>query len=72
MMVISFGIVLFHLKLRSVNILSFMIFWRWIRLLGLGAFFGMVGYSSFLVLMVVPLGLSPLLKELVFSWAVFF
>ena len=41
-----FGIVLFHLLLRSVNILSFMILLRWIRLLGLGASFGMVGYSS--------------------------
>ena len=28
MMVISSGIVLFHLQLRSVNILSFMILWR--------------------------------------------
>ena len=64
MMVISSGIVLFHLQLRSVNILSFMILWRWIRLLGLGAFFGMVGYTFFLVLMEVPLGLSPLLREL--------
>ena len=44
-----FGIVLFHLLLRSVNILSSMILWRWIRHLGLGAFFGMVGYTLFLV-----------------------
>ena len=64
MMVIFSGIVLFHLKLRSVNILSFMILWRWIKLLGLGAFFGMVGYSFFLVLMAVPLGLCLLLREL--------
>ena len=53
-MVIFSGIVFFHLSLRSVNILSFMILWRWIRLLGLGAFFGMVGYTFFLVLMAVP------------------
>ena len=64
MMVISFGIELFHLSLRSVNILSFMILWRWIRLLGLGVFFGMVGYPFFLVLMAVPFGLRPLLREL--------
>ena len=34
------------------------------RLLGLGVFFGMVGYPFFLVLMAVPLGLGPLLREL--------
>ena len=56
-----FWIVLFHLYLRSVNILSL---WRWIRLLGLGAFFGMVGYFFFLVLVAVPLELSPLLRVL--------
>ena len=39
LMVIFSGIVLFHLLLRSVNILSFMILWSWIRLLGLGASF---------------------------------
>ena len=44
LMVIFFRIVLFHFLLRTVNILSFMIFLRWIRLFGLGAFFGMVGY----------------------------
>ena len=49
---------------ESVNILSFMILWRWIRLLGLGVFFGMVGYPFFLVLMAVPLALRPLLREL--------
>ena len=64
MMVIFFGIVLFHLELRSVNILSFMILWRWIRLHGLGVFLGMVGYPFFLVSMVVPIGLRPLLREL--------
>ena len=47
-----------------VNILSFMIFLRWIRLLGLGAFFGMVGYPFSQALMVVLLGLRPLLKAL--------
>ena len=61
LMVIFSGIVLFHFLLRSVNILSFM---RWIRLLGLGAFFGMVGYPFFQVLMAVLLGLRPLLREL--------
>ena len=44
MTVIFFGTVLFHLWLRSVNILSSMILWKWIRLHGLGVFFGMVGY----------------------------
>ena len=33
---------------RSVNILSFMISWRWISLLGQGVFHGMVGYLFFL------------------------
>ena len=64
LMVIFSGIVLFLLLLRSVNILSFMILQRWIRLLGLGAFFGMVGYRFFLVLMAVLHGLRPLLEEL--------
>ena len=70
LMVIFFGIVLFHLLLRSVNILSFMILWRWIRLLGLGAFFGMVGYLFSLELMVVLLGLTPLLRALLTFWSV--
>ena len=70
LMVIFFGIVLFHLLLRSVNILSFMILWRWIRLLGLGAFFGMVGYLFSLELMVVLLGLKPLLRVLLTFWSV--
>ena len=35
--VISFGIVLFLLWLRLVNILSFMVLWRWTSLIGLGA-----------------------------------
>ena len=47
-----------------MNILSFMILLRWIKLLGLGAFFGMVGYPFSLALMVVLLGLRPLLKAL--------
>ena len=64
LMVIFFGIVLFHLLLRSVNILSFMTLLRWIRLLGLGASFGMVGYPFSLALMVILLGLKRLLKVL--------
>ena len=36
-------IVLFLLWSRSVNILSFMVLWRWISLVGLGVFFGMGG-----------------------------
>ena len=43
-MVISFGIVLFLLWLRSVNILSFMILWSWTSPRGLGVSCGMVGY----------------------------
>ena len=70
LMVIFSGIVLFHLLLRSVNILSFMILLSWIRLLGLGASFGMVGYPFSLVLMVVLLGLKPLLKALLIFWSV--
>ena len=62
LMVIFSGIVLFHLLLRSVNILSFTILLSWIRLLGLGASFGMVGYPFSLALMVVLLGLKPLLR----------
>ena len=42
-MVIFSGIVLFLPWLRSVNILKFMVLWRWISLFGLGAFFGMDG-----------------------------
>ena len=38
----------FHLRLRSVKILSFMILWRWIRLIGPGVCFCMVGYTCFL------------------------
>ena len=64
LMVIFFGIVLFHLLLRSLNILSFMSLLRWIRLLGLGASFGMVGYPFSLALRVILLGLKPLLKAL--------
>ena len=45
--VISFRIVLFLLWLRSVDILSFIFLWRWISLVGLGAYSGMVGYLSF-------------------------
>ena len=44
-----FGSVLFHLWLRFVNTLSFMISWRWISRLGLGVCFGMVGCLFFLV-----------------------
>ena len=69
LMVIFSGIVLFHLLLRSVNILSFTILWSWIRLLGLGASFGMVGYPFSLELMVVPLGLLPLLRVLLIFWS---
>ena len=65
-------IVLFHLWLRSVNILSFMILLRWIRPLGPGAFFGMVCYPFSLALMVVLLGLRPLLKELLIFLSVLF
>ena len=39
---------LFHLQLRFVKILSFMISWRWICRLGLGACFDMVGCLFFL------------------------
>ena len=70
LMVIFSGIVLFHLLLRSVNILSFMILWSWIRLLGLGASFGMVGYPFSLELMVVLLGLLPLMRVLLVFWSV--
>ena len=49
-------IVLFHLQLRSVNILSFMILWRWTSLCALGVFFGMVGCLFSLVSMVVSFG----------------
>ena len=70
LMVIFSGIVLFHLLLRSVNILSFMILWSWIRLLDLGASFGMVGYPFSLELMVVLLGLLPLLRVLLIFWSV--
>ena len=64
MMVICSGNVPFLLSLRSVNILSFMILWRWIRLLGLGAFFGMVGCLCSQVLVVLLPGLLMLLKVL--------
>ena len=43
-MVICFGNVPFFLSLKSVNILNSMISWGWISLVGLGAFYGMVGY----------------------------
>ena len=43
MMAISSGTVLFLLWLRFVNILSSMISQRWINLIGLGVFCGMVG-----------------------------
>ena len=43
------GIVLFLLWLRSVSILSFMIFWSWISPLGLGVSYGMGGCHCFLV-----------------------
>ena len=42
--VIFSGTVLFLLWLRSVNILSFMVLWRWISLIGLGVFCGVGGY----------------------------
>ena len=42
-MVISFGIVLFLLWLRSVNILSFMVLWRWISLSGMVGYFLLSG-----------------------------
>ena len=43
-MVISFGSVPFLLWLRSLNILSSVVSWRWISLTGLGVCCGMVGY----------------------------
>ena len=52
--------VLFHVKLRFVNTLSFMISWRWISRLGLVACFGMVGCLFFPGSMVVLLGLRAL------------
>ena len=70
LMVIFSGILLFHLLLRSVNILSFMISWSWISRLGLGVSFGMVGYLSSLELMVVLLGLLPLMRVLLVFWKV--
>ena len=48
-----------------VNILSFMILWRWIRLIGPGVFFGMVGCLFSLESMGVPLRLRALGKVLV-------
>ena len=50
MMVIFFGIVLFHLLLRFVKILNFTNSWRWISLVGLDACFGMDGCLCSLVL----------------------
>ena len=50
-MVVSFGSVLFHLWLRSVNILSFTVSWRWMSLIGLGVFCGMGGCLCSLALM---------------------
>ena len=46
--------------LRFVKILNFMISSEWIRDIGLGVCFGMVGFQSSLVLMVPPLGLLVL------------
>ena len=56
-----FGSALFHLLLRCVNTLSFMISWRWISRLGLGVCFGMVGCLFFLGSMGGPLGLRAVL-----------
>ena len=64
LMVISSGIVLFPPLVEIREHPEFMILWRWIRHLGLGAFFGMVGYPISLASMVVLLGLKPLLKAL--------
>ena len=64
MMVTFFGIALFLLSLRYVEILSFMISREWIRLVGLGACFGMVGFLCCLVLMVLLLGPLMLLRVL--------
>ena len=49
MMVIFFGIALFHLLLRFVKILNFTNSWRWISLFGLGACSGMGGCLCYLV-----------------------
>ena len=46
--VTCFGNALFHLWLRFVNTLSFMISWSWISRLGHGVCFGMVGCLFFL------------------------
>ena len=65
MMVTFFGNALFHLWLRFVSTLSFMISWSWISRLGLGVCFGMVGCLFFLGSMGVPLGLRALGRVLV-------
>ena len=57
MMVIFFGIVLFHLSLRFVKILSFMIHERGQGSLAQVSCFGMVGFLCFLGLMVLLLGI---------------
>ena len=64
-MVTFLGSALFHLSLRFVNTLSFMISWRWTSRVGLGVCFGTVGYLFFLGLMGDPLGLRTLERVLV-------
>ena len=55
-MVTFFSSVLFHLQLRFVDTLSFMISWRWISRLGLVVCFGMLVASSFWGQWEIPLG----------------
>ena len=56
MMVICFGIALFHSLLRFVKILNFTNSWRWISLVGQGAYPGMDGCLCSLVSIGVLLG----------------
>ena len=68
MMDIYFGSALILLLFIFVRVLSFVIFCFVIGVLGLGVFFGMVGYLLLLVLVVLPLG-PPLLRTLlVLGW----
>ena len=68
MMDVCSGSVLILLLFVFVRVLSFVIFCFVTRVLGLGVFFGMVGYLLLLVLVGLLLGLTRLMILLVLGW----